>query len=209
MAGYALSVVGDINVGQPNLILIGAPGFNSDAGTAYLIPGRAGLYRHFLAVQRGVSADLGPSVPALHARLAVGHAQLLRGLGLKPVPGYSRHGRRRLVCRLHHRCAGYDITQNTNGLLAGGAEIVEGGLITRADSTHQYRDDSDRRRHAVCAVLDQCHDSEQPADLRLRLDDDDAQLHARDRHQPRHGRRSMAWRSPTPRSRKTPTPPTT
>ncbi len=43
MAGYALSVVGFINVGQPNLILIGAPGFNSDAGTAYLIPGRAGF----------------------------------------------------------------------------------------------------------------------------------------------------------------------
>ncbi len=43
MAGYALSFVGFIEVGQPNEILIGAPGYDSDAGTAYLIPGRAGL----------------------------------------------------------------------------------------------------------------------------------------------------------------------
>ena len=41
MAGYALSPTGIINPGQPNTILIGAPGYNSDAGTAYLIPGRA------------------------------------------------------------------------------------------------------------------------------------------------------------------------
>src|ERR1700677_3014849 len=41
-AGYAVSPVGFINAGQPSLILVGSPGFNSDAGTAYLIPGRAG-----------------------------------------------------------------------------------------------------------------------------------------------------------------------
>ena len=40
MAGYLAVLVGVINSGQPNAILIGAPpAFNSDAGTAYLIPG--------------------------------------------------------------------------------------------------------------------------------------------------------------------------
>ncbi len=43
LAGYSLSQVGLINPGQPTSILIGAPGFNSDSGTAYLIPGRAGF----------------------------------------------------------------------------------------------------------------------------------------------------------------------
>ena len=42
MAGYAVSPVGIINAGQPSLILVGAPGFSGDAGTAYLIPGRSG-----------------------------------------------------------------------------------------------------------------------------------------------------------------------
>ncbi|HZW32858.1 MAG TPA: integrin alpha, partial [Isosphaeraceae bacterium] len=42
-AGYSVSQVGVINAGQPNPILIGAPGFNSNAGTAYLIPGQSGL----------------------------------------------------------------------------------------------------------------------------------------------------------------------
>ncbi len=41
LAGWSLSQVGLINAGQPTSILIGAPGYNSDTGTAYLIPGRA------------------------------------------------------------------------------------------------------------------------------------------------------------------------
>lgn len=41
MAGYAISQVGVINAGQPTGILIGAPGYSGDQGTAYLIPGRA------------------------------------------------------------------------------------------------------------------------------------------------------------------------
>ena len=50
MAGYAVSQVGVINAGQPTSILIGAPGFNVRRhGTAYLIPGRAGLDRDVLA----------------------------------------------------------------------------------------------------------------------------------------------------------------
>ena len=44
-AGYAISQVGVINAGQPTGILIGAPGYNSDTGTAYLIPGRAKFHR--------------------------------------------------------------------------------------------------------------------------------------------------------------------
>ena len=41
MAGYAVSQTGVMNAGQPTGILIGAPGYSGDEGTAYLIPGRA------------------------------------------------------------------------------------------------------------------------------------------------------------------------
>ncbi|MHB1562400.1 MAG: beta strand repeat-containing protein, partial [Isosphaeraceae bacterium] len=42
LAGYSVSPVGYITAGQPSLILVGAPGFNSNNGAAYLLPGRSG-----------------------------------------------------------------------------------------------------------------------------------------------------------------------
>ncbi|WP_165071012.1 beta strand repeat-containing protein [Paludisphaera rhizosphaerae] len=43
-AGYALSLAAAVNSGQPNGILVGSPGYLSDRGTAYYLPGHGGLY---------------------------------------------------------------------------------------------------------------------------------------------------------------------
>lgn len=44
LAGYALSSVAAVNAGQPNGVLIGSPGFLSNRGAAYYLPGHGGLF---------------------------------------------------------------------------------------------------------------------------------------------------------------------
>jgi len=44
LAGYALSSVAAVNSGQPNGVLIGSPGYLTNQGTAYYLPGHGGLY---------------------------------------------------------------------------------------------------------------------------------------------------------------------
>jgi len=44
LAGYSLSSVAAVNASQPNGILIGSPGYLSDRGAAYYLPGHGGLY---------------------------------------------------------------------------------------------------------------------------------------------------------------------
>ena len=69
LAGYAVSPVGYINAGQPSLILVGSPGFNSNAGAAYLIPGRSGGLTGTQGLVDGrVVPALGHPVPALDPR---------------------------------------------------------------------------------------------------------------------------------------------
>ena len=93
LAGYAVSPVGFINVGQPNPILIGAPGFSTDSGTAYLIPGRSWIHGDLLAVQCRVGPDLRSAVRPHDAGLALDLAQFLRGVGVEPIPGLDFHRR--------------------------------------------------------------------------------------------------------------------
>ncbi len=59
LAGSSVSLMGVVNAGQPNEILIGAPGFNASSGTAYLIPGRGNLSGNFLTGRRGGSPTFG------------------------------------------------------------------------------------------------------------------------------------------------------
>lgn len=44
LAGYAVSPVAAVNAGQPNGVLIGSPGFLTNRGAAYYLPGHGGLY---------------------------------------------------------------------------------------------------------------------------------------------------------------------
>jgi hypothetical protein len=130
MAGYALSLVGAINVGQPDPILIGAPGFNGDTGSAYLIPGRAGF--------TGVFSLASPTAAPLEAD------QFLASAGSTNQPNFFGAS---VSSRVQDTAdtmdtdnfadfiigaPGYDVDGSTTRLLAGGAFAVEGGLITLA-----------------------------------------------------------------------------
>ncbi len=130
LAGYALSFVGIINVGQPNLILIGAPGFNAGSGTAYLIPGRSGLTGTFsLATEE--SAPLSglqfvlttPSSPSTSPNFF--GASVSSRFQDTTVTADSDSFADFII-----GAPGYDVTQDSTRILAGGAMIVEGGLIT-------------------------------------------------------------------------------
>lgn len=44
LAGYSLSSVAAVNAGQPNGVLIGSPGYLTNQGAAYYLPGHGGLY---------------------------------------------------------------------------------------------------------------------------------------------------------------------
>lgn len=130
MAGYALSQVGVINSGQPTGILIGAPGFNSDNGTAYLIMGRTGLTGSFsLSTEQAAPlsglqfVETTPSAPS----------------SSPPFFGASVSGRiqgtQANTVDLDNEAdfvigaPGYDVTQTTGQNLAGGAQIVESGFL--------------------------------------------------------------------------------
>jgi hypothetical protein len=130
LAGSSVSLVGVINSGQPNGILIGAPGLNSSAGSAYLIPGRAGLNGTFSLLSAESSPLSGiqfllstPSSPA----------------GTPNQFGASVSGRLQTTAFTADTdnkgdfiigAPGYDITQNVTRFNAGGAQILQGGLLT-------------------------------------------------------------------------------
>ncbi len=130
MAGTSVSLVGVINAGQPNEILIGAPGFNSSAGTAYLIPGRTGLSGVFSlsaaettplsGLQFVLSTTASPSTsPNLFGSSVSGRLQTTTNTADADDEGDFIVG-----------SPGYDVTQSATRVNAGGAQIVEGGLIT-------------------------------------------------------------------------------
>jgi hypothetical protein len=134
MAGYALTPVGFINSGQPNPILIGAPGFNSSAGSAYLIPGRAGFTGTFSLAGAEASPLSGvqfrlttPSSPSSSPNFF--------GASVS-----SRFQDTSFTADADSRAdfiigaPGYDVTQSVTGLtalpLAGGAMVVQSALFT-------------------------------------------------------------------------------
>ena len=62
LVGYSLSPAGVITSGQPNGVLLGAPGFNNGNGTVYLVPGNAFL-------QGGYSLATAESQPLAATRI--------------------------------------------------------------------------------------------------------------------------------------------
>jgi hypothetical protein len=130
LAGYALSPTGIINVGQPNTILIGSPGFNSNAGAAYLIPGRAG----FTGTYSLASAESAP---------LSGNQYVLTSLNPPAAPNFFgaslssrfQNGQQFTadgdsIADFVIGAPGYNVADSAARTEAGGALIVQGGLIT-------------------------------------------------------------------------------
>ena len=130
MAGYSVSQTGIINAGQPTGILLGAPGFNSDAGTAYLIPGRKNFTGTF-SLSTAESAPLSglqfvlttPATPAGSPNFfGASVSGRLQGTQVNTVDLDKE-------ADFVIGAPGYDATQNAAGLLAGGAMILESGFL--------------------------------------------------------------------------------
>jgi hypothetical protein len=131
LAGYAVSPVGFINSGQPSLILVGAPGFNNNSGTAYLIPGRTG---GLTGTQSLAGAESSP-LSGVQFLLTTPNAATLS----PPFFGASVSSRFQTTTFTADSdsledfiigAPGYDVTQDATRVLAGGAMIVQGGKIT-------------------------------------------------------------------------------
>jgi FG-GAP repeat len=127
LAGSSLAPVGIINSGQPNEILIGAPGFKSGQGTAYLIPGQTGLSGVFslgnaesnpLSGVQFVFTTSSSTAANLFGSSVSGRLQTTTNTADLDNKGDFIIG-----------APGYDLTQGTRPG-AGGAQIVQGGLIT-------------------------------------------------------------------------------
>jgi hypothetical protein len=131
LAGYAVSPVGLINSGQPNAILIGAPGFNGNSGTAYLIPGRTGGLTGTQTLANAEAATLSGIQFLLTTPNSATASPPFFGASLS-----SRFQTTTFTADSDSRAdfiigaPGYDVTQNGARTLAGGAMIVQGGLIT-------------------------------------------------------------------------------
>ena len=130
MAGYAVSPVGIVNAGQPPPILIGAPGFNSSAGTAYEIPGRAGLHGTFSLATAGAT-PLSALQFVLTTPGSPSTSPNFFGSSLSSrIQDTTFTADGDSIADFIAGSPGYDITQNAARNLAGGAQIVEGGLVT-------------------------------------------------------------------------------
>ncbi len=128
VAGSSLAPVGIINVNQPNSILIGAPGFRSGAGAAYLLPGQSGLSGTFSLLNAessplsGIQFVLSTSSstsPNLFGTSVSGRLQTTTNTADLDNEGDFIIGAGRMPS--------LRIRQPPN---AGGAQIVQGGLLT-------------------------------------------------------------------------------
>ncbi len=132
LAGWSVSDVGLINAGQPTSILIGAPGFNSNAGTAYLIPGRVGLTGGPFNLATAESKPLSglqfflttPSSPSTSTNFfGASVSSRIQGTQAFTVDDDKQ-------ADFIIGAPGYDVTQNSTDNLAGGAQVVESGFLT-------------------------------------------------------------------------------
>jgi hypothetical protein len=130
LAGYSLTPVGFINSGQPNPIMMGAPGFNSSSGTAYLIPGRTGLTGTF-SLASAETAPLSGVQFLLTTPASPSSSPNFFGASVS-----SRFQDTSFTADSDSRAdfivgsPGYDITQDATHVLAGGAQIVQTGYVT-------------------------------------------------------------------------------
>jgi hypothetical protein len=130
LASFSIAATGIINKGQPNGILIGAPGFNNDAGSVYLIPGRANFTGEF-SLTGAESTPLSgiqfllttPASPAgSPSFFGASVSSRLQGSQINTVDLDNE-------ADFVAGAPGYDVTQNAAGLLAGGAFILQSGFL--------------------------------------------------------------------------------
>jgi len=128
MAGYALSNTGPINPNAPT-ILIGAPGFNGSAGTAYLIPARTGYSGAFSLSQ--ISSTTTAPLVGLQFTLTNGTTANFFGASLSSRLQGSQANTADgdNLADFIVGAPGYDVTQTTGLTQAGAGLVVEGGLI--------------------------------------------------------------------------------
>ncbi len=128
MAGYAVAYTGIINVGQPNTILIGAPGYNANSGTAYLIPGRA----NFTGSYPLTAAELPGPLSGLQFTLTnTGYANFFgASLSSRFQNGQQFTADGDSEADFIIGAPGYNVTQTPGRTQAGGAMIIQSGLIT-------------------------------------------------------------------------------
>jgi hypothetical protein len=132
LAGYSLSQVGFINAGEPSLILIGSPGFNNNNGTAYLIPGRAGGLTGTQTLTNAQSSPLSGLQFLLTTPSAPSGSPPFFGASVSsrfPTPAPTVTADSDSKEDFIIGAPGYDVTQTAARALAGGAMIVQGGLI--------------------------------------------------------------------------------
>jgi FG-GAP repeat len=129
-AGYAVSQVGVINAGQATGILIGAPGYNGDEGTVYLIPGRANFTGSFSLANISTT----PTAPLVGLQFTLttpGSPSALTYFGAS-LSGRLQ-GTQRNTADLDNEAdfiigsPGYNGTGSNP--LAGGAQIVQSGFL--------------------------------------------------------------------------------
>jgi hypothetical protein len=134
MAGYALSPVGFINTGQPNPILIGAPGFSADAGTAYLIPGRAGFTGTFSLAGAEANPLSGIQFRLTTPSSPAGSPNFFGASVSSRFQDTSFTADQDSLADFIIGAPGYTVTQSSTGLiplpLAGGAMVVESAFIS-------------------------------------------------------------------------------
>lgn len=130
MAGYSVSPVGYITTGLPSLILVGAPGYNSNNGTAYLLPGRSGGLVGTFSLVSAESAPLSGQQFVLTTPGVSSTSPPFFGASVS-----SRFQTTNVTADGDSKedmiigAPGYSITQNSATTQAGGAMILEGGLI--------------------------------------------------------------------------------
>ena len=170
MAGYAVSQVGFINAGQPSLILVGSPGFNSRCRDRLPDP-RAG--RRAL---RHPVAHRAPSRPRSRASSSCSRPPARRPRRPPSSAPRSPAGSRRPASRptatpRRTSSSGRRATTSTQSSDAQPGRRRHdrpGRPDHRPHPLDQPDHHHDRRGHAVRAVLDQRQHAGQPADLRLR-----------------------------------------
>jgi hypothetical protein len=131
LAGFSLASTGIINKGQPTAILIGAPGFSNNAGTVYLIPGRAGGLSGVFPLTGAESAPLSgiqfllstPASPASSPSFfGASVSSRVQGTQINTVDLDDE-------ADFVAGAPGYDVTQNAAGTLGGGAFILQSGFL--------------------------------------------------------------------------------
>jgi len=133
LAGYALSAAAPVNSGQPSAILIGSPGYSSQRGAAYYLPGHAGLYTGTFSLSQAEDANTlaglrltatTPGFPVATAAPFFGAAVSGRLIN----SGQSRTADNDLLGDFIIGAPGFTVINSGN--LAGAGFVVEGARIT-------------------------------------------------------------------------------